>query len=98
MSFLRKLFGLAPKVDCKELLKNGAVLVDVRTPSEYNSGNVKDSKNIPLNTLGSKVKSIENWKKPIVLVCASGMRSTQATSLLKSKGVEAYNGGTWRKY
>ena len=34
MSFFRKLFGLGPKVDCHELLANGAVLVDVRTPED----------------------------------------------------------------
>lgn len=56
MSLLRKIFGLGPKVDYHELIANGAVLIDVRTPTEFSVGSAKGSKNIPLNTIGNKVK------------------------------------------
>ncbi len=46
MGFLDKLFG-GPKVDLKELVKQGAVIVDVRTPAEYQGGHIKGSINIP---------------------------------------------------
>ncbi|MCB9359983.1 MAG: rhodanese-like domain-containing protein [Flavobacteriales bacterium] len=98
MSFLRKLFGLGPKVNHHELIANGAVLIDVRTPAEFAQGNAKGSKNIPLDTIDSKVKKIEQLNKPIVLCCRSGMRSGQATAILKRHGIEAYNGGTWNKF
>tara|TARA_R110001592_G_C13184603_1_gene751448 strand:+ start:6675 stop:6974 length:300 start_codon:yes stop_codon:yes gene_type:complete len=98
MSFLRKIFGLGPKVDCHELITNGAVLIDVRTPAEFSAGNAKGSKNIPLDTIESKVKKIEELKKPIVLICRSGMRSGQATAILKRNGIEAYNGGPWNNF
>lgn len=81
----------------KELLANGAVIVDVRTPQEFTGGNVKGSKNIPLAELDSNVEKIKSWNKPVVLCCASGMRSGQATRILKSAGVECTNGGGWLK-
>ena len=99
MSFLRKLFGMGPKVDCHELLRNGAVLIDVRTPAEFNSGHVKGSTNIPLDRISGKVDKIKQLKKPVVLCCRSGMRSAQATSILKSKGItDVYNGGGWHNF
>ena len=98
MSFLRKIFGLGPKVDCHELIANGAILIDVRTPTEYSNGKPKNSQNIPLDKIGGKIESIKKLNKPIVLCCASGMRSGRATSMLKSKGIEAYNGGAWNKF
>ncbi len=99
MSLLRKIFGLGPKVDHHELLANGAVLIDVRTPKEFADGNAKGSKNVPLDTIESKVKKIEQLKKPIVLCCRSGMRSGQATAILRRHGIkEVYNGGPWNKF
>ena len=99
MSFFRKLFGLGPKVNCHELLANGAVLVDVRTPQEFKEGNVKGSKNIPLDTIPSKIKKFEQLNKPIVLVCRSGMRSGRATAILKSKNIpNVHNGGSWLNF
>ena len=98
MNILSKLFGLGPKIDCHELLKNGAVLVDVRTPAEFNQAHAKGSKNIPLDTINSNIKKINQLKKPIVLCCRSGMRSGQATAILKRHGIEAYNGGPWNNF
>lgn len=98
MSFIRKILGLGPKVDCHELLKNGAILIDVRTPKEYAQGNVSGSQNIPLDDIDGKLKKIKALNKPIVLVCASGMRSARATSILKQNGLEAFNGGSWSKF
>ena len=41
------------------------------------------------------VKKIENLKKPVIFCCASGMRSGQANSIAKSRGINAFNGGGW---
>lgn len=99
MSFLRKLLGLGPKINYHELLENGAILIDVRTPSEYAMGCVPGSKNVPLDKIPNKAKKIEKLNKPIVLCCQSGMRSGQATSILKRHGVQnVYNGGAWNKF
>jgi rhodanese-related sulfurtransferase len=99
MSFFRKLFGLGPKVDHFALLEQGAILIDVRTPAEFKDGHVPGSKNVPLDTIQNKVKKIENLNKPIVLCCRSGMRSGQATAILKRNGVQnVYNGGSWLRF
>lgn len=95
MSFLKKLFGPGP--DFKKMMADGAVILDVRSPGEYASGHIKGSKNIPLQQLSAGVKSIPK-NKPIITVCASGMRSGSAKSQLKSMGYEQVeNGGPWSR-
>jgi phage shock protein E len=95
LQLLKKLFGLGPKTDYAELVKNGGVIIDVRTKGEYQSGHIKGSINIPLNTIGANLSKIKK-DKPVITCCASGMRSASAKSILKSKGYpEVYNGGSW---
>lgn len=87
------LFG--PSVDYKQLLANGAIILDVRTKGEFGSGNIKGSKNVPLDTLSTYMNKLDN-KTPIITCCASGMRSGSAKKLLKSNGfTQVYNGGSW---
>ena len=93
MGFLDKLFG-GPKVDLKELVKQGAVIVDVRTPAEFQGGHIKGSINIPLQSLDSNLGKLKK-DKTIITCCASGMRSASAKGILKSKGLDAHNGGGW---
>lgn len=54
MGFLSKLFGFGPKVDLGQLINDGAVILDVRTPGEYAGGHIKGSINIPVDQLKSK--------------------------------------------
>ncbi|WP_258104116.1 rhodanese-like domain-containing protein [Marinoscillum sp. MHG1-6] len=96
MGILSNLFG-GGSANLQEYLENGAVIIDVRTPGEYQGGHVDGSKNFPLQTLGASLSKIKNMNKPIVLCCASGMRSGQATSMLKSEGIDCINGGSWLK-
>lgn len=93
LNFIKKLFG-GNTVDYKELVTNGAQIVDVRTPAEYSSGSIRNSKNIPLQQLVSEMKKLD-LKKPIITCCASGMRSASAKAILKQNGFEVYNGGGW---
>lgn len=93
MGILSSLFG-GSKVDLKELVKNGAMIVDVRTPGEYAGGHIKGSINIPLQNLDKGLSKLSK-DKTIITCCASGMRSGSAKSLLKSKGYDVHNGGGW---
>jgi phage shock protein E len=82
-------------VNYKELIQNGAVIIDVRSKGEYQSGHIKNSTNIPLDTLQSQLSKFKK-DKPVITCCASGMRSAAAKSALKSAGfTEVYNGGGW---
>lgn len=93
---LLSMLGLSGKSEnIKEFMDKGAVIIDVRTPGEFQGGHIKGTKNIPLNTLGNQVDNIKKLNKPVIACCASGMRSAQATSILKSNGIEAMNGGSW---
>ncbi|MBU8883437.1 sulfurtransferase [Flavobacteriaceae bacterium JJC] len=90
---IKKLFS-GKTVNFKELVKNGAQIVDVRTPAEFSSGSIRNSKNIPLQELVAEMKKMD-LKKPVITCCASGMRSSSAKVLLEQNGFEAYNGGGW---
>lgn len=93
---LKSLFGLGPKVDYAELIRKGAIVLDVRTKSEYAGGHIRGSLNIPVDQLGNNTKRFTDKNKTIITCCASGMRSGAAKSMLKSKGyTQVYNGGSW---
>ena len=95
MSLLKKLFGIKT-TDFNQLLEDGAYIVDVRTPGEFNSGNIKGSTNIPLDKIQSNIREIEKLNKVVIFCCASGVRSGQSTSIAKARGIKSYNGGGWR--
>ena len=70
-------------------------ILDVRTPVEFMGGNVNGSINIPLQEIQARVEEIKKMPQPIILCCASGGRSGQATMFLKQHGIECSNGGSW---
>ena len=73
-----------------------ATIVDVRTEMEFSGGNVAGSINIPLHEVPDRVQDFVDMNKPLVLCCASGNRSGQATMFLKQNGIdEVFNGGGW---
>lgn len=87
------LFG---KNKIKDAIRSGAVIIDVRTPHEFDNGKVPGSINIPVDRISSSIERIRSMKKPVIVVCNSGARSGQAKDILKSAGLqEIYNGGSW---
>jgi rhodanese-related sulfurtransferase len=92
---IKKLFGIGPSVDLKEVARNGAVILDVRTKGEFQSGHIKGALNIPVQNLASSLAKISK-DKAVITCCASGMRSASAKGILASNGFkEVYNGGSW---
>ena len=79
----------------QEYVQKGAIILDVRTPAEFKDGHIKGSKNIALQVLNGQVETIKKWNKPVIACCKSGMRSAQATSILKQNGIDCINGGGW---
>lgn len=93
LTFLKNLFK--PSVDIAKIVEAGAIIIDVRTPGEYNAGHIKDSKNIPLDQITKETAALKKLNKPVITVCRSGNRSGVAKSILSSAGIEVYNGGAW---
>ncbi|MEO5908960.1 MAG: rhodanese-like domain-containing protein [Ginsengibacter sp.] len=74
---------------------NNKIIIDVRSPMEFMSGNVAGSINIPLQEIPQRIDEIKEMGSPIILCCASGARSGNAAQYLKSCGIECENGGGW---
>ncbi len=79
----------------KIILNNEGTIVDVRTPEEFRGGHVAGSINIPLQEVPNRIEELKSLKAPLVLCCASGGRSGQATHYLSNLGIECCNAGSW---
>jgi rhodanese-related sulfurtransferase len=94
--------GLSPTEVVQLMNREKAVVVDVCGPDEFASGHVVGAKNLPLGELESRLAgTVKNKATPLVLVCASGMRSRRAVGIAKKLGYEnarSLNGGmgAWR--
>lgn len=83
-------------MNVEKIIKEGkGTIVDVRTPEEFAGGHVSGSVNIPLSEIPQRMDEIRSLEQPLVLCCASGGRSGQATSFLSQQGIECSNGGSW---
>lgn len=75
--------------------QNGAIVVDVRSTSEYQMGSSQGSLNIPLDQLANRLSELDR-EKTIVLCCASGARSGMAAGILRANGFKnVVNAGSW---
>ncbi|MBD8069844.1 rhodanese-like domain-containing protein [Bacillus sp. PS06] len=74
-------------IDLKNELKDkNKQFVDVRTPGEFKGNNIKGFKNLPLQQLAQKAEKELSKDKEVVVLCQSGMRSQNATKILKKLG------------
>jgi rhodanese-related sulfurtransferase len=96
MSFFGLFGGGSDVASIEDYLREGAVVIDVRTVQEFQGGHVNGSKNIVLNSIPSKIAEIKAMNKKVIAVCRSGARSGQATSFLKQNGIDVINGGPWQ--
>ena len=93
---IKKIFGMGPSVNYAQLIKEGALILDVRSKGEYSGGHIKGSVNIPVDQLHSNIEKLKDKNRVIITCCASGMRSASAKNILQSNGfAEVYNGGGW---
>lgn len=80
----------------QELLDGEVAIIDVRTKMEFIGGHVIGSVNIPLHEIMDRADELKEMQKPLVLCCATGNRSAQATQALSQWGItEVYNAGSW---
>lgn len=80
----------------KDALYRGGVIIDVRSPGEFDRGKIPGSINIPVDRIPINSERIKAMKRPVVFCCTSGDRSNKAVQMMKAKGMtEVYNGGNW---
>lgn len=92
---LLSIFGFG-KSKIKNALRNGAIVIDVRTPQEFDRGKVPESINIPVDRIAANAERIKGMNRPVIFCCASGNRSSNAVNIMKEKGLkDVYNGGSW---
>ena len=85
------LFTKIDSISTSELeakLKEPIQLLDVRTPTEFRRGHIKNAKNIPLTEIGSYTPAT---KETLYVICHSGIRSKMAAKKLKKKGYDVIN-------
>ncbi len=97
---MKNAYKIIPPNKIADLQKQGALLVDVRTPAEYEEKHIETAVNIPLGSLtDDQVLALCNNNKsaPIIFLCASGTRSKQASEKISGAGFEnvsSVEGGT----
>ncbi len=71
-----------------QIINQGKTLIlDVRTAEEFAVGHIRDAKNIPLKELKTRIAELEKFKaRPVIVVCAKGLKSAKATAQLKKDG------------
>lgn len=90
--------GAAVAMTPKQLIANGALVLDVRTQEEWNAGHLPTAKHLPVDQVASRIDDVEEWAggkdKPIVVYCAMGGRAGRAQGALKAAGfANVVNGG-----
>jgi rhodanese-related sulfurtransferase len=75
--------------EAKEMVKNGAVLVDVRLESEHKNSAIRGSANLPIYMLRLKAESLDPGKT-YICYCDTGRRSSAAAYLLRERGFDAH--------
>ncbi|GAB3042070.1 rhodanese-like domain-containing protein [Spirosoma pulveris] len=97
LNLFKSLFGSSDKANIQEILSQGAVVLDVRSTGEFASGHANGAVNIPLDQIDARITQIKSYTKPIVVCCASGVRSARAKSLMAGHGVmNVHDAGSWR--
>ena len=95
--------GLTPAAAVQLINREKAVVIDVCEPAEYQAGHVGGARSIPLGELEAKLPgAVKNKATPLVLVCASGMRSGRAVAIARILGydnAQSLSGGlkSWRE-
>ena len=95
--YMMKKSGQISAKDALEKLKNGALVIDVRSAGEFSSGHLAKAINIPLDEIETALpKRVKDKNQVFLLHCASGMRSGMAKSKLIGMGyANAFNLGSY---
>ena len=95
MSWLSEIFG--GRAPIRQALKEQGVIIDLRTPVEFDQGHIPHSLNIPVDRIKANIGRIRTLNKPIILCCGSGSHCWDAAAILREAGIaRVHNGGSWQ--
>lgn len=81
-----KKMGQVSAEQARKLVEEGAIIIDVRSPSEYADGHIRDAINLPLDSIGSRIEQVvKDRHQPILVYCLSGTRSGIAKRILRGR-------------
>lgn len=83
-----------PEHNARELVANGAALLDVRSVDEFAAQHIPGALNIPVNELPARMSELGPNARPIVVYCRSGARSALAAQLLRRAGYQVTDIGS----
>jgi rhodanese-related sulfurtransferase len=91
--------GLIAPAEAASHLKKGALVIDVRTAGEFNSGHLPNAINLPLDEIETSLpRRVKDKNQVLLLHCQAGGRSSQARKKLTALGyVNAYNMGSYSR-
>lgn len=79
--------GSVGTLEATQLINRGATLVDVRSADEFKQGHIAGAKHIPVDQIAARAADVaKNKENPVVVVCASGARSSSACATLRKQG------------
>jgi rhodanese-related sulfurtransferase len=90
--------GKVSPAEAHRLVGEGALLVDVRSPGEFAGGHLAGAINVPVDAISARAEELVKKGKPIVVYCASGMRSGSAASTLKRAGAKVFDLGAMSRW
>src|SRR5208283_1261154 len=96
---LLKRIGLIPSRDAREHRENGAIVIDVRSETEFTGGHLRKAINMPLDQIEAMaLLRLKDMNQVLLLHCHSGMRSAAAARKLKRMGyARAFNLGSFAR-
>ncbi len=81
--------SLSPSQATLLMNRENAVVIDVRESGEWNNGHIAGARHIPMPVLQEKMAELEKFKKrPLIICCVSGNRSSAAANTLRKAGFE----------
>lgn len=96
MSWFSDIFG-GGGGEIRQAVRDGGVIVDLRTAYEYDQGHIPGALNIPLDRLRSNIPRLQDLGKPVILCCAGGGHCWEGVSILREAGLpRVINGGDWQ--
>lgn len=81
------------KDDLNSYIKQGAIIIDVRSPQEYGEGHIGGAISIPDYQIKKEIQDyVKSKDELIVLYCSTGHRSQRAQQMLENMGyTNVYN-------